>query len=444
MIIENIGHYEGQSIIEENATYSFVELAQQIASYQRDLKDKLVQGDVVIIDADYSFHSIALLFALSKLNLIIVPIIRSTAVEFEDKLRACGANKIISLSDSKLSFREIPEEITPYEGYSNITRLGHSGIVLFSSGTTGAPKVMVQDLTKLMENFAPPRRQKKLRFLVFLMFDHIGGLNTILGCMNNGSTAVIPKDRNPENIISIIEEKRVQVLPTSPTFLNLMLQVENFETRDLSSLRLVTYGTERMPEELLNRLNQRISGVKFLQTFGTSETGILKTVSKSSNSLFFKIVNDDVDYKIVNNQLLLKTKTSVQGYKNQQSDQFLSDGWFATGDLVEEDGEGNIKIVGRINDVINVGGQKVLPIEVEKAINAVEGVIDASVFGKANAITGQMVCANVVVNPNFDPSEVKRNIKKTCQERLDKFKRPVKISISKEIKFTTRFKKSLK
>ena len=163
MIIENIGHYEGQSIIEENATYSFAELAQQIASYQRDLKNKLVQGDVVIIDADYSFHSIALLFALSKLNLIIVPIIRSTAVEFEDKLRACGANKIISLSDSKLSFREIPEEITPYEGYSNITRLGHSGIVLFSSGTTGAPKVMVQDLTKLMENFAPPRRQKKLR-----------------------------------------------------------------------------------------------------------------------------------------------------------------------------------------------------------------------------------------------------------------------------------------
>ena len=413
MIIENIGHYEGQSIIEENATYSFVELAQQIASYQRDLKDKLVQGDVVIIDADYSFHSIALLFALSKLNLIIVPIIRSTAVEFEDKLRACGANKIISLSDSKLSFREIPEEITPYEGYSNITRLGHSGIVLFSSGTTGAPKVMVQDLTKLMENFAPPRRQKKLRFLVFLMFDHIGGLNTILGCMNNGSTAVIPKDRNPENIISIIEEKRVQVLPTSPTFLNLMLQVENFETRDLSSLRLVTYGTERMPEELLNRLNQRISGVKFLQTFGTSETGILKTVSKSSNSLFFKIVNDDVDYKIVNNQLLLKTKTSVQGYKNQQSDQFLSDGWFATGDLVEEDGEGNIKIVGRINDVINVGGQKVLPIEVEKAINAVEGVIDASVFGKANAITGQMVCANVVVNPNFE-KEYKENLSRAA------------------------------
>lgn len=442
-MIETLRRYHGEAIVQGSQSYSFTELNAQISEFSQIIKGQIHQGDVIIIYTDYSFKSIALLLALSQFPVIIVPVVTGNPSEFEVRLRASGANRIIQFVDQRLTFKETLNPQPTYKGYSEITTSSHSGLVLFSSGTTGAPKVMVHDFRKMMNGFTPPKRQKNLRILIFLMFDHIGGLNTLLGCLNNGSVSVLTEDRNPENIIKIIEENQVQILPTSPTFLNLMLQSDRFDSHKLSSLKLVTYGTERMPEALLKRLNQKLPGTKFLQTFGTSETGILKTVSKSSDSLFFKIVNTDLDYQIVNGQLFLKTRTTINEYKDQKSNQFTKDGWFMTGDLVEQDDEGYIKIIGRINDVINVGGQKVLPVEVEKVINSVSHVIDATVYAENNAITGQIVCARVVVDTEVDLSEMKRNIKTACKESLEKYKWPVKLELSNQMETTDRFKKKI-
>src|SRR5690606_3245449 len=96
---------------------------------------------------------------------------------------------------------------------------------------------------------------------------------------------------------------------------------------------------------------------------------------------------------------------------------------------------------GRISKIINVGGLKVFPAEVEDVINSVEGVVDTTVFAKDNAITGQMVFARVIIEEGFDEVEVKEKIKKICKESLDKYKRPLKIEISKEFNVTSRFKK---
>ena len=82
-----------------------------------------------------------------------------------------------------------------------------------------------------------------------------------------------------------------------------------------------------------------------MQTFGTSETGIVKTKSKSSNSLYFKII--DSEFKVVENELFLKTKTQINKYEGLQSDSFTDDGWFKTGDIVDVDSEGYIKIISR-------------------------------------------------------------------------------------------------
>ena len=167
----------------------------------------------------------------------------------------------------------------------------------------------------------------------------------------------------------------------------------------------------------------------------------MKTQSKSSTSLYFKIVDDQVKYKIENDELFLKSKNSVNEYKGLSSDKFTEDGWFATGDIVQLDKEGYMKIVGRISKIINVGGLKVFPAEVEEVINSVEGVIDASVFAKDNSITGQMVFTKVVVKEEEDEIEIKKRIRQACKEVLDKYKRPVKIEITKKLEATTRFKK---
>jgi acyl-coenzyme A synthetase/AMP-(fatty) acid ligase len=443
MNLNHLSEYKGEAIVDKNGSYSFNELLSQIEKYSKNLiSNSNINKRVVVIDSDYSFYSISLLFALLDQNCIVVPIVKTTDVEFNSKIAASEANVIIHINDDhNLEYKILNKTTIIHEDFLNILNKNRSGIVLFSSGTTGDPKVMVHDYNNFAERFLPPRNQKTLRFMLFLMFDHIGGLNTLFNCINNGSPIIIPENRNPSDILNIIETKKVQILPTSPTFLNLMLQVEGFEDRDLSSLKLITYGTEKMPKILLEKLNILLPNVKYLQTFGTSETGILKTQSKSSNSLYFKIIDDTAEYKIENNQLLIKSKTAVAGYKDEKSNKFTEDGWFITGDLIELDEDGYMRIIGRINDVINVGGLKVLPSEVEEVINSIDGVIDSTVFARDNAITGQVVCAKIVVNRGADISELKKLIRYTCGLKLDKYKNPVKLILTDTIEYTSRFKK---
>ena len=445
MRIKQFAEYQGEAISDANGSFSYQDLDTQIDKYHEMVTTtSSISKKVVVVDSDYSFYSISLLFSLLEHNCIIVPIVKTTEDEYASKVIAAEANIIIRINDNhELDIKHINDNKLSYDDYLTILNRKHSGIVLFTSGTTGVPKVMVHDFKNYVESFKPPRRQKSLRFLMFLMFDHIGGLNTLFNCLNNGSPIVIPENRNPSDILETIEKKKVNVLPTSPTFLNMMLQVDDFEERDMSSLKLITYGTEKMPQALLDKLNIMLPKIKYLQTFGTSETGILKTKSKSSNSLYFKIVDDDVDYKIEDNQLLIKSKTSVVGYKGEDSKKFTNDGWFVTGDLIELDDDGYMRIVGRINDVINVGGLKVMPTEVEEVLNVVDGVLDSTVFARENAITGQIVCAKIIMNRGADKAELKKLLKKTCTQKLDGFKNPIKYIFTDTIGHTSRFKKEL-
>lgn len=438
-------NYEGVALIEKSSFHTYKDLTFRIESLAFEIKNSIEDGDIICIKSDYSFDSIALFLALSQRKCIIVPVVPTTDAEFQSKIVAASVHKVISLKKDVLEIDKIiriSEEIP--EKYLQIMNKGNSGLVLFSSGTTGVPKVMVHDLTVLIESFKIPKKQRRLNFLLFLLFDHIGGVNTLLNCLSNGSQITIPQNRNPEYILQLVQDKKVQVLPTTPTFLNLILMTENFGKYNISSLKMITYGTERMPQMLLDKLKNKIPHVKLLQTFGTSETGIMKTQSKSSASLFFKIIDPDYQYKIVENQLYLKSKNQIKGYINQKSAQFLDHEWFATGDIVATDDEGYIKIIGRINNVINIGGQKVLPKEVEDVINEIAEIIDTTVYSKSNIITGQMVCADVVISDATDKINIKKKIIDKCKKELDKYKIPSKITISTSLSFSNRFKKTNK
>ena len=109
----------------------------------------------------------------------------------------------------------------------------------------------------MLEKFKVPRHT--LRTITFLLFDHIGGFNTLLYNLSNAGCVITVQDRRPETICRAIEQHRVQLLPTSPTFLNLLLVSEAWRKSDLSSLETVTYGTEVMPAEHARSASTRCS-----------------------------------------------------------------------------------------------------------------------------------------------------------------------------------------
>ena len=428
------------AIIYNGKKYSYNELYIKIKEIDNFIKDKIKSGEVVAILADYSFVSIALFFALYENKNIIAPITSTSKKEIDGRVKESFSTKIINLEDEKLVITNIKSEAS-HKIINDLQNAKCAGLILFSSGSTGAPKAMIHNLDTLVDSYGD-KKQKQINMLVFLMFDHIGGINTMLNILSMNATMIIPQNRNADDICQLIEEYKIAVLPSSPTFLNLILINRSYEKYDLSSLRMITYGTETMPEGLLNRLKAVFSKVKFLQTFGTSETGIAATSSKSSSSTFMKIDDENLEYKIVDNELWLRSKTQILGYLNRSMESFTNDGWFKTGDLVELDNEGFIKIIGRNKEIINVGGQKVLPSEVESVLLGMDEIEDCLVYGEQNAITGQSVSCDVVLKHGIDDSGFKILVRKFCKDKLDSFKIPTRVNVVQKTEFTERFKKS--
>ena len=428
------------AIIYDGKKYSYNELYIKIKEIESFIKGKIKSGEVVAILADYSFVSIALFFALYEYKNIIAPITSTSKKEIDGKVKESFSTKIINLENENLVITNIKSEAS-HKIINDLQTSKCAGLILFSSGSTGAPKAMIHNLDTLVDSYGD-KKQKQINMLVFLMFDHIGGINTMLNILSMNATMIIPQNRNADDICKLIEEYKIAVLPSSPTFLNLILINRSYEKYDLSSLRMITYGTETMPEGLLNRLKAVFSKVKFLQTFGTSETGIAATSSKSSSSTFMKIDDENLEYKIVDNELWLRSKTQILGYLNRSMESFTNDGWFKTGDLVELDNEGFIRIIGRNKEIINVGGQKVLPSEVESVLLGMDEIEDCLVYGEQNAITGQSVSCDVVLKHGIDDSGFKILVRKFCKDKLDNFKIPTRVNVVQKTEFTERFKKS--
>jgi acyl-CoA synthetase (AMP-forming)/AMP-acid ligase II len=309
--------------------------------------------------------------------------------------------------------------------------------VLFSSGSTGKSKAAVHDFVPMLEKYQVPRH--RLRTITFLLFDHIGGVNTLLYNLSNTGCVITVSDRKPETVCQVIQDFKVELLPTSPTFLNLLLVSKAYESYDLSSLTTVTYGTEVMPASTLRRFHNLFPKVRLLQTYGLSEVGILRSKSRSSDSLWVKVGGEGFDTRVVDGMLEIKARSAMLGYLNAPSP-FTDDGWFKTGDAVEVDGD-YIRILGRKSELINVGGEKVYPAEVESVIQQMDGVEDVAVRGESHPMTGQIVAARIKITTGESLAEFRKRMNVFCKESLSRFMVPQRVELVDESMHGERFKK---
>ncbi len=441
--VNNLNNFKDQlALVHEDHEYKYEEILNKVAEYDKEIEKKIINGSVVAVISDYSFQSISIFLSLLKKNCIIVPI--TSKVDEEQKLRIDESNTEVIIKFENTGNLLITFNDTKINSENNLINdlrnKEAAGLILFSSGSTGTPKAMLQNLENLCD-VHKHKRPKSIVMMIFLMFDHIGGINTLLGLLMVGGVMVIPSNRDPNHVAELIQNYKVKVLPASPTFLNLLLMSDAHKKYDLSSLRMITYGTEAMPESLLLKLRNTFKRAKLLQTFGTSETGIAQMRSKSSESTFMKFDDPNLEYKIVDRKLYLRSATQISGYLNASMESFDNDGWFDTGDLAEEADDGYIKIIGRSKEIINVGGEKVLPNEVETIILEMDDVADCIVYAKSNQIMGQSVNADVVMNLDISNREARKLIKEYCSEKLEPYKIPSSVKVVKETNFSSRFKK---
>ena len=427
------------AIVFRDAPASYAWLLDRVRLWRERLDaERVPEGAVVAVEADFSPSAVALFLALAARRSAVVPLTSAVAGRRDAFLEIAGADAVVTLDAADGARVALRAGGPAHPHYLLLRERGHAGLVLFSSGSTGESKAAVHDLAGILEKFRTPRHSR--RTLSFLLFDHIGGVNTMLYTLSNGGCLVTVADRSPDSVLAAIARHRVELLPTSPTFLNLMLLSGAHERYDLSSLRTITYGTEPMPPSTLERLHELFPSIELLQTYGLSEVGILRSKSRSSDSLWLKVGGEGFETRVVDGALQVRARSAMLGYLNAPSP-FTEDGWLPTGDAVETDGEW-IRILGRRSEIINVGGEKVYPAEVEGVIQRMDNVAAVTVRGERNPITGQIVCARVTPVRPEDPKELASRVKAFCRGRLAPYQVPVKVQVTSDPQYSDRFKKT--
>lgn len=412
----------------------------QLQETQETFREKLITagvkaGDGVAIIADFSPEASALLVALVLHRTILIPLSPTLGDVMPEFLDIARPHWVIDLRDGfSLERRDVPSR---HELLDELAARGEAGLILFSSGSTGKSKASLLSFDRLLEKSKKPG--KSFRTLAFLLLDHIGGLNTLFSVLSSGGAVVSVAQRGVETVAEAIAKHRVQLLPTTPTFLKMMLMADAHLRYDLSSLTYITYGTEPMPDSTLKALHAAFPEVRLKQTYGLSELGILRSQSKEPDSLWVRVGGEGVETKVVDNVLWIRTRSAMLGYLNAPSP-FDDDGWFNTQDVVEVDGD-YLRILGRATEIINVGGEKVYPAEVENALMQATNVRDATVVGKKNPITGQIVVAQVSLHEPEEAREAGRRLREHCLQRLAPYQVPMLIQVVDELSYSDRFKK---
>ena len=427
------------AIIWNEQVYSYAWLLERLKHWQSWIAEKdIAHGAVVMIDADFSPNSVALLLALVEHKCILVPATASVAHKKQEFIETSESEFIINIDAQDEATLARSGIVATHSLLNDIKQQQVPGLILFSSGSTGKSKAAVHDFARLLEKFKVPRHS--LRSVSFLLYDHIGGVNTLLYTLANAGCVVTLQNRNPDYVLEQVDKFGVELLPTSPSFINLILASESYKNHALKTLNTVTYGTEPMPESTLLRFHELFPHIKLLQTYGLSEVGILRTKSKDSSSLWMRVGGEGFETRIVDGILEIKAESAMKGYLNAPAP-FTEDGWFHTGDMVEQDGD-FIRVLGRRSEIINVGGQKVFPNEVESVVQSHEAVAEVEAYGEDNALLGKTVAVKVRLQPGIEPSrELKKAIKLHCKGKLEKFMVPNRVSFSDAVQSSARFKK---
>lgn len=398
-------------------------------------------------------------FGLVKLGLVVVPLNwRLDQGALQDLLRDCAPDVLIvdrahhglvkdfaaKLDTLKLALCfDGPEP--GFDGYEAVLNESHSpasipdvesddpASIIYTSGTTGHPKGAVISHRGALANMRLSQAEllqldEGDRVLAAMPFFHVGGLwyhffaSFATGC----ETTILPEFQ-PLAVLEALKRHRVTVVHLVPTMVSALLSHDTFNPDDLRHLRRVFYAGSPMPTALLRRAMAALGTCEFLQSYGSTEAGIIAALSPEHHVMALqdgagRLLRscgrpvDGCDVRIATDkdsalngeigEIEVRGDAVFCGYwqRPDATDAAHNDRWVRTGDLGLVDADGFLFLVDRKNDMIVTGGENVFPTEVEDQLLKIEGVAEAAVFGTPHPRWIEQVTAVIVPTPGLQLS----------------------------------------
>ena len=359
---------------------------------------------------------------------------------FVNVVKALYASRPLILLDSDINASEIDgvreEDInkTEFIGELQVTSFAEvvkaiqesqSEITIFTSGTTGQPKKVVHHVSTLTRAVRLGEKYHGQIWGFAYNPTHMAGLQVFFQAFENENTFVNVFNMSRAEVYELIEKYQITHISATPTFYRLLLPYE----KPYESVVRVTLGGEKSDQHLYDSINKIFPNARINNVYASTEAGSLFAAKGDA----FLIPENIRDKFLIDENSELLIHKSLLG----SSDSFKFDGdYYHSGDLIEwvNQEEGLFKFKSRKNELINVGGYKVNPGEVEAVINSIPGVCQSLVFGKPNSILGNVLVAEVQLEDNVELTELE--IRQAIKDQLQDFKIPRKIKFVDEFSLT--------
>lgn len=317
-------------------------------------------------------------------------------------------------------------------------------VLLHTSGTTSKPKRVMLTNQALLSNIKSHCESlnfndKEVCLIQLPMM--FGYCNTAQFLAHVYLGACIVINSNPfmvADFYKIIEKWGVTNFTAVPTIL-IALQQSDLLPYDISSLRVICFGGNPIPKSHLLNIIHKLPSIAFVQTYGLTEAGPRVTTLPPSH--YIEKVGSvgcaipGVEIRIINTlgeplqqgiigEVVVKSKSIMKGYFRctEETRAIIHDNWLYTGDMGYLSEDGYLYLVGRKKNIIISGGQNISPEEVEEVIATCPGIIDTKVYGVYDDLLGEVVHADIVVDP--DSTDVIHRLKLVCVESLSNYKIP--------------------
>ena len=480
LIVRNARYFpEKIALIVQSERLTFAELGSKVNQFTNALLALgLKHGDRIAIILRNSLSQVIAYFGPPKVGLCTVPLnFRLKGPEIAYILNDCEAKVLVYGNEFATTIEENKHDFTTIEHYICVNPIAGDDLdfaamlenassaeppdqeqlrdsdlsfILYTAGTTGFPKGVMLSHSNLLSNaistivtLASPRFEDV--YLMVLPLFHAAALGVEIRLLIAGAAQVLHESFDPVKALQAIQDERISWVSFVPTMIVGLLQVPELASYDLSSLRIISYGTAPISPVLLQQMMD-VFHCEFNQGFGQTEHSpaisyltsadhvmdtpgkeiLLKSVGRPIFNVQVRIVDDD-DNDVETGQtgeIIVKSDSVMQGYWNKpdMTEEALKNGWLHTGDLGRLDEQGYIFIVDRKKDMLKSGGENIFPKEIEHVIYEMPEVQECAVVGVPDDKWGEVVKAVIVLKEG--ESLTAEDVVERCAQSLAGFKKP--------------------